>query len=828
MAWPTPQDYNEAIQNPALCFNEADLKAGKIECNALGLPKSASGAFASVFKLTTAEGPWAIRCFLRFLPEQTNRYQKISQFVLFDDLECTVDFHYIDKGILVRGNWYPILKMRWVHGDTLDLYVQKHFKDQEKMAKLSTDFFDLVMQLENADIAHGDLQHGNILVTAEGLRLVDYDALFVPALAGLTCLEFGHPNYQHPLRSPNQFDPTVDNFSTWLIHASLLAIKIDPSLFSTFIGGDESILFKRKDLLSPETSLLFKAIIEHESDEIRNTAQILMRMLWASPSLVPPLNATAYDLSALPNIQPYHEPAQEGADKPVSTFGMFFDQGDADLGSVIRTTVKRDDQKPGIFQYRKRKFRFKATAAGLSKRAHANAIKLVDATFRKSAPVSWTSIKLREGDKHYDLKQYEEAVKVFTYIQSQREAFLQENCNELIELQLRLGRTFGMMNNLNMACNYFLIASKTAESNDKHFQIQRARFLLAVARFQAGRQDDAFTIIDSLTALSINLEELITREARFGYVRNSGTLRLIESYSKKYAEKGNLKESIDVLEIGRAFSSHLANPASREFRESYLDLLLRLGCNYKRLGFFSYANGVTVQMERLIAEDETTGYYKLRVYLYATCVLVWMSNSYKLHPSLSRLAKLHPSLSRLAKTLRSENGDTIEAAVKSFYIELGVKEVLAVVATAASYLNDNNVRKDAIALARLAWQMLSRDFDGSPVEKVRWLKNLEPSLLLHCLDEATTREIVSHVRKDLKDNKAIDATDVILATLHSIGKSAEPTTIAVLDEMIRVIRKYDYAFSTGQINKAKMLIQQYDLSRTRIGKLDDIDGLKKP
>ena len=38
MNWPTMSDYQEAIQNPAICFSDPELKLGKPTLNALGLP----------------------------------------------------------------------------------------------------------------------------------------------------------------------------------------------------------------------------------------------------------------------------------------------------------------------------------------------------------------------------------------------------------------------------------------------------------------------------------------------------------------------------------------------------------------------------------------------------------------------------------------------------------------------------------------------------------------------------------------------------------------------------------------------------------------------
>lgn len=230
-SWPTPQDYNEVVQNPAVCFSDKDLQQARIELNAMGLPRSDSGNFASVYKATCRNNAWALRCFLCDRPDQKERYKHISEFVLFNNLESTVDFYYLDEGIKIRGEWYPCLKMVWVDGVTLDRYIDANFQDSQKMVWLLKKFHELVGELEGAGIGHGDLQHGNIMVTDEGLRLVDYDALFVPALLGKTSLELGHASYQHPGRTESHYDPDVDNFSCWLIHASILAIAIDPSLY---------------------------------------------------------------------------------------------------------------------------------------------------------------------------------------------------------------------------------------------------------------------------------------------------------------------------------------------------------------------------------------------------------------------------------------------------------------------------------------------------------------------------------------------------------------------------------------------------------------------
>ena len=53
----------------------------------------------------------------------------------------------------------------------------------------------MMADLKAVSIAHGDLQHGNVVVVGDQLRLIDYDNMFVPGLAGKQSNECGHRNY---------------------------------------------------------------------------------------------------------------------------------------------------------------------------------------------------------------------------------------------------------------------------------------------------------------------------------------------------------------------------------------------------------------------------------------------------------------------------------------------------------------------------------------------------------------------------------------------------------------------------------------------------------
>src|SRR5215475_3827400 len=114
--WPLSQDYNEAVQNPVHSFADPDLHGGEVVTNALGLPMPRSGNFADVYEIRSPAGDrrWAVKCFTRAVPGQRERYAAISAHLRQSRLPFTVDFEYLETGIRVGGQWYPVLKMDWV------------------------------------------------------------------------------------------------------------------------------------------------------------------------------------------------------------------------------------------------------------------------------------------------------------------------------------------------------------------------------------------------------------------------------------------------------------------------------------------------------------------------------------------------------------------------------------------------------------------------------------------------------------------------------------------------------------------------------------------
>jgi len=243
MKWPTHTDYQDAIQNPQVCFQDTDLKAGTTACDMLGLPRVMSGNFASVYELTTPTGRWAIRCFVRHVMGQQGRYARLSQYLAPIQFDALVKFEYILKGIRIQADWFPLVKMEWVQGKQLNSYVEDHVQDPETLRQLAQRWRAMLGHMRKHKIAHGDLQHGNVMVTDAGeLRLVDYDGMYCPAFGRGRSPELGHANFQHPRRTPDWYDERLDSFAALGIYLSFLALACEPDLWATFYTGDNLIL----------------------------------------------------------------------------------------------------------------------------------------------------------------------------------------------------------------------------------------------------------------------------------------------------------------------------------------------------------------------------------------------------------------------------------------------------------------------------------------------------------------------------------------------------------------------------------------------------------
>ena len=298
--WPSARYFTEAIQCPSICFAHPQLRNTLPAVDRLGMPLVTSGQFAYVYKLKSMnkDGDFAVRCFRGYLGDRDQRYRAIQDHLRDAPVSYLSSFAYAPEGILVGGQRFPILFMQWIEGPTLDLYISEMLKRPDVLLHLSEEWLRLLSALRDSGIAHGDLQHGNIIIEHGQLRLVDHDGIFVPAMAGWSASEVGHQHYQHPRRTAEHFDSKLDYFSALVIYLSLLALAERPSLWQEH--HDENLLFTKSDFADPAASELFKKIREL-GPEPAKFADVLANAATGSPDEVPCLLDLVQAKSKLPS-----------------------------------------------------------------------------------------------------------------------------------------------------------------------------------------------------------------------------------------------------------------------------------------------------------------------------------------------------------------------------------------------------------------------------------------------------------------------------------------------------------------------------------------------
>lgn len=289
--WPSPGEYSAAIQNPQNCFGDPLLKRGTPETNKLGLPVGASGQFAVVYAVKTAASRYAVRCFIRPVVDQQERYERLSNHLETFGIPALVDFTYLTSGIRVKGNFYPVVRMAWVAGLQLSSFVENHRGDAATLLSLAKGWRGIVAALSGAHTAHGDLQHGNILVDEHNaIKLVDYDGFYIPKLHGHPPGEVGHANYQHPERILHgHYEETSDAFSALVIYLSLLAVGNDPRLWRFHTG--ENLIFVSEDFKNPGQTEIWASLRKTSNPDIKRLSGELEEHCRNPVSTVPDLES---------------------------------------------------------------------------------------------------------------------------------------------------------------------------------------------------------------------------------------------------------------------------------------------------------------------------------------------------------------------------------------------------------------------------------------------------------------------------------------------------------------------------------------------------------
>lgn len=144
--------------------------------------------------------------------------------------------------------------------------------------------------LEKEQIAHGDLQTGNLMVSAGGavVQLIDYDGMYVDDIKDIGSSELGHVNFQHPQRkSTNPYNPRIDRFSLISLTVALKALRLDPALWNKTNSEVDAILFRANDFVDPGSSQAFALLSANSAIalDIKNFASVCKSAMDKAPSL---------------------------------------------------------------------------------------------------------------------------------------------------------------------------------------------------------------------------------------------------------------------------------------------------------------------------------------------------------------------------------------------------------------------------------------------------------------------------------------------------------------------------------------------------------------
>jgi len=268
MVLPKGSEYFEAIQHPLRCFRDDTLRRGQAALDPQGKPLVRHGWHADVYEIrcAAARERWAIKCFTRELVGLARRYQALNEQLLGLDCPALAQAEFLEQGICLRGRWFPTIKMRWIEGQRLNDYVREVCDQPQILLHVADLWLGLSWQLRRVGVAHGNLQHDHVLVGrgATGtiaLRLIDYDGVFVPALATEATDKLGHANFQHPQRLWQKIcDAAADRFPELVIYTALRALAVrGPALWERFDHGD-NLLFREQDFLEPASSALFQVL----------------------------------------------------------------------------------------------------------------------------------------------------------------------------------------------------------------------------------------------------------------------------------------------------------------------------------------------------------------------------------------------------------------------------------------------------------------------------------------------------------------------------------------------------------------------------------------
>lgn len=271
MQYPLISEYVKAIQDAADNLDKLAYLTPVLDDH--GEPYRSSGAFAVVFKMQDKSTGkyYALKCFTEEQEGRADAYRQIADELDMVDSPYITSVKYMEKELFVDSQCeedeFPVLLMDWVEGETMETYIAANYHNQSAMSMLCYRFGKMAAWLRSQSFAHGDVKPDNIIISPDGsLTLVDYDGMFVSSMKGSKSPTVGTKDFCHPLRTMDDFDETIDDFSLASIALSLKAISMKPTLLDIY-GASDRLLFSENDYRNPSNSKVISALQELMCDK---------------------------------------------------------------------------------------------------------------------------------------------------------------------------------------------------------------------------------------------------------------------------------------------------------------------------------------------------------------------------------------------------------------------------------------------------------------------------------------------------------------------------------------------------------------------------------
>ena len=306
MQYPLISEYVKAIQDAGDNLEELVHLTPVLDDH--GEPYRSSGAFAVVFKMQDKSSGiyYALKCFTEEQQGRAEAYRQIADELDMFDSPYITSVKYMEKELFVDSQCeedeFPVLLMDWVDGETMETYIAANYQNQSAMLMLSYRFGKMAAWLRTQSFSHGDIKPDNIIVRPDGsLTLVDYDGMFVPSMKGNQSPTIGTRDFSHPLRTVDDFDETIDDFSLASIALSLKAISMNSTLLDIY-GASDRLLFSENDYRNPSNSKVISALQDLMCDKDFCTLYSLFMLALARKEL----SACSFRLfiGEKPNITP--------------------------------------------------------------------------------------------------------------------------------------------------------------------------------------------------------------------------------------------------------------------------------------------------------------------------------------------------------------------------------------------------------------------------------------------------------------------------------------------------------------------------------------------